>query len=280
MEANNGVAGMDRAGVGDEERGQCESVYSPREEKEMICTLTPSFPKFDVTASTGNTVKIFHGSAQPTEAEYNAFIGQFELRDDDDRGASFSLMDLLPRSDAITDTVKRAYAPAYIQIEAVPHSQDFNARPTIPFEMNAGTLLNPFTSLNNSQDMSGADRDEYWYTLLVMAYQYREPNDNDPTPESLIRGLTISDSPIYPKFSSVYVEAVRDWLAGNRNDPDFSERLQRDIDRVVAHELGHAPGNGNDPDHNEGGLMGGGADDDDFSPATIFRFRQTPKWQN
>jgi len=246
----------------------------------MNCTLTPSFPKFDVTASTGNTVKIFHGSAQPTEAEYNAFIGQFELRDDDDRGASFSLMDLLPRSDAITDTVKRAYAPAYIQIEAVPHSQDFNARPTIPFEMNAGTLLNPFTSLNNSQDMSGADRDEYWYTLLVMAYQYREPNDNDPTPESLIRGLTISDSPIYPKISSVYVEAVRDWLAGNRNDPDFSERLQRDIDRVVAHELGHAPGNGNDPDHNEGGLMGGGADDDDFSPATIFRFRQTPKWQN
>ena len=44
MEANNGVAGMDRAGVGDEERGQCESVYPSREEKEMICTLTPSFP--------------------------------------------------------------------------------------------------------------------------------------------------------------------------------------------------------------------------------------------
>jgi len=43
MEANNGVAGMDRAGVGDEERGQCESMYSSREEKEMICTLTPSF---------------------------------------------------------------------------------------------------------------------------------------------------------------------------------------------------------------------------------------------
>ncbi len=236
--------------------------------------------KFDVTASTENTVKIFHGSAQPTEAQYNAFIGQFELRDDDDRAAGFDLIDLLPRSDAITETVKQAYAPAYIEIEAVPHSQDFNTRPTIPFEMNAGTLYNPFTSLDNSQDMGGADRNEYWYTLLVMAYQYRDANDNDPTPESLIRGLTISDSPIYPKISTVYVEAVRDWLAGNRNDADFLQRLQRDIDRVVAHELGHAPGNGNDSDHNEGGLMGAGADEDEFSPATIRRFRQTPKWQN
>gem|GEM_PF-5292794 len=36
---------MDRAGVRDEERGQCESVYPSREEKEMICTLTPSFQR-------------------------------------------------------------------------------------------------------------------------------------------------------------------------------------------------------------------------------------------
>ena len=117
--------------------------------------------------------------------------------------------------------------------------------------------------------MGGADRKEYWYTLLVVAYQYRAPYDNDPAGESLIRGLTVGASPIYPRFSSMYVEAIRDWIAGNRNDAGFMTKVQRDISRVAAHEIGHAPSNGNDADHDEGGLMGASADDDNFTPRRL-----------
>ena len=242
---------------------------------------------FDATVSTDNSVKIFHGSQQPTEAEYNAFIGQFELHDDDDRAGSFNLIDLLPQNGVINAAVKKAYAPAYIEIEEVPHTAEFNATPTLPFELNAGTVFNPFTSLTDSQDMSGADRKEYWYTLLVVGYQYRAPNGNDPAGEGLVPGITVGGSPIYPKFSSMYVEGIRDWIAGNRNDTDFINKLQRDMSRVAAHEIGHAPANDddgpftskNDADHNEEGLMGGSADDDDFTPKTIFRFRSAPQWQ-
>ena len=69
MEANNGVAGMDRAGVRDEERGQCESVYPSREEKEMICTLTPSF----LIGGTG-LIQLFgqHGLAIRTQGGQSA----------------------------------------------------------------------------------------------------------------------------------------------------------------------------------------------------------------
>lgn len=239
--------------------------------------------QFDIAGNTTTTITILHpgGATPPTEAELNSFIGQqFEVHDDDDRGAGNTLLDLLTQANVISADVKKAHAPAYIEIEEVPHSPEFNDNPTIPFELNAGTLYNPFTSLNDSQDMSGADREEYWYTLLVVAYQYTEGKDNDPLGEDLIRGLTVGHSFIWPNFSTVYMEAIRELTSLEAPfGSDITAPLARDFHRVVSHELGHACGIGNDEDHAEGGLMNKDADEDEFSAKTLRRFRMTPKWQ-
>ena len=243
---------------------------------------------FDVTASTENSIKIFHGSQnQPSEAEYNAFIGPFELHDDDDRAAAFNLFDALPRYNAITPFVRQTYAPAYIEIEEVPHSAEFNARPTIPFQINTGRL-NAFTSLNTAQDMGGADRNEYWYHFVVMAYQYTgtsglgnsDGGDGDPNTENGIKGGTIGGL-LNPYISVIFLENIRDPFRGNRDQANFFDILNDKIDHVVPHEIGHTPGGkSNETEHAEGGLMGDGAPDDAFSPKTLYRFRTTHQWQD
>lgn len=233
--------------------------------------------QYDITSSTGNTVKIFHGSNLPTDEQYNAFIGSVELHDDDDRGAGNAMLDLLPQQNVINDKVKTTYAPAYIEIEEVPHNTQFNARPTIPFELNAASL-NAFTSLNDHEDMRGSDRDDYWYHFVAMSYQYVNTQDIDPNDEAVLRGGTIG-SLLAPGISAIFVETIRDWRKNLRDDPEFLNILQTDINRVVAHEIGHACGNGNDEDHAEGGIMGASADDDKLAPQTIYRFRETSRWQ-
>ena len=238
--------------------------------------------QFDIATNTTSTITILHsvGAGPPTQSQIDSFVGhQFEVYDDDDRGSGNTMLELLPQGDVINADVKKAYAAAYIEIEEVPHSAEFNARPTIPFELNS-SLVWPWTSLKSSQDLSGADRQEYWYTLLVMAYQYTESLDGDPSTESLELGRTVNHSLIYTNLSSVYVEAVReDALSVAPTGADISALVQRRISRVVAHELGHACGKGPIPDHAEGELMGDDADSEKFAPATILRFRSTSTWQ-
>lgn len=239
--------------------------------------------QFDITNNTTTSITIHNpgGTTPPSQLELNGFIGQtFEVHDDDDRGSGNSILDMLPQANVINADVKKAYARAYIEIEEVPHSAEFNANPTIPFELNSGTLVNPFTSLDDSQNMGGADRKEYWYTLLVVAYQYTEGKDSDPTGEPIFRGLTVGQSPVYPRFSSIYVEGIREsaFVATGVHE-DVGAIFRRDMWRVVAHEIGHACGNGNDPDHEEGDLMGDDAASNEFTPTTIFRFRSAPLWQ-
>lgn len=248
--------------------------------------------QFNITSSTGNTVKIFHGSNLPTDEQYNAFIGSVELHDDDDRSAGTTMLDgsdllaFYAHGNVINDTLKKKYAPAYIEIEEAPHTAGYNTRPTIPFQINAGQL-NLFTSLNDHQDMRGKDRETYWYHFVVMAYQYTPGptpiintvgGDNDPNGESGLDGGTIGDS-VQPYISVIFLERLRDSFDGSRDDGDLLEKVNNRIDQVTAHEIGHAPGNGNDEDHAEGGLMGDGADGAEFMPATLYRFRSTSQWQ-
>ena len=248
--------------------------------------------QFNITSSTGNTVKIFHGSNLPTDEQYNAFIGSVELHDDDDRSAGTTMLDgsdllaFYAHGNVINDTLKKKYAPAYIEIEEAPHTAGYNTRPTIPFQINAGQL-NLFTSLNDHQDMRGKDRETYWYHFVVMAYQYTPGptpiintvgGDNDPNGETGLDGGTIGDS-VQPYISVIFLERLRDSFDGNRDDGDLLEKVNNRIDQVTAHEIGHAPGNGNDEDHAEGGLMGDGADGAEFMPATLYRFRSTSQWQ-
>jgi hypothetical protein len=50
---------------------------------------------------------------------------------------------------------------------------------------------------------------------------------------------------------------------------------------TTAHEIGHGQSEGEDEDHNEGGLMSSGGADAlvDFSPISLERFRSTNSWE-
>ena len=205
-------------------------------------------------------------------------VPKFEVHDDDDRGSGNTMLDLMSQMNVITPKVVGAYAQAYIEIEEVPHSADYNRNPTIPFQLNINTpLYYPF-SLDDSQDMAGSDREEYWYTLLVVAYQYKESLDCDPVGPNQL-GITFYGNPLL-NLSTIYLEDIRDdAMTLPPNDEDVSAFIQDRVSSVVAHEIGHACGNGDTADHNEGGSMADNYRANAFSAKTILRFRSTPQWQ-
>ena len=81
-------------------------------------------------------------------------------------------------------------------------------------------------------------------------------------------------------FSGIFLEAIRDKIQGFIAAPDFADKFQKIIDETVAHELGHPPGGASaNSDHAEPGLMFEGAPQGaQFSPETLKRIRETPKW--
>ncbi len=238
--------------------------------------------QYDIISNTGNTIKIFHGSNIPSDEQYDAFIGSVEVHDDDDRSSGNSMLDgsdvlaLYSHGALINDWVKKRFTPAYIELEEIPHNSSNNSNSTVPFEINSS--LNVFTALNNHQDMSGEDREAYWYHFVVAAYQYTSSQDEDPNGEGTLLGGTTGNI-LLPKISAIFTEEIRDNYYNIRNDSNYLSSINTKIDHVTAHEIAHSPGNGPDADHAEQGLMGDNASEDDFKPATIERLRSTEKWQ-
>lgn len=91
-------------------------------------------------------------------------------------------------------------------------------------------------------------------------------------------------------YSAVYIEAFRDRVISpylgaiqfklpTFPAPDEIERRKKQyydfLWGVVIHEIGHGPTEGNDDDHDEGGIMaaGGVGINADFSASSIKRFR-------
>jgi hypothetical protein len=93
-----------------------------------------------------------------------------------------------------------------------------------------------------------------------------------------LKGVTTESLFLY--YTVIYLESIREEIHEQRNSPAFSSVYQTRIDNVVAHEIGHAGGPGDeDDDHAEGELMGEGAvQGSNFSAQSLIRFRKTPKW--
>ena len=231
-----------------------------------------------IYSNTTTTITVDHpnGSTPLTSAQKDPFLGSFEVFDDDDTGISGLP---LPKINAINTEVKKRYAPAYIHIQEV--SNDLNPRKALAFDIN-NSVLNPFTALDDMQDMHGTDRVEYWNHLAVMAYQPETQKDADPIGGGL-QGVTVKPGiiPLYNFYSVVYVETTREALSNLVGTAGFDQVFQAQIETVLAHEIGHAPGGQSESqDHAEGGLMRDDPKYDDplFTPASLHRLRGVTRW--
>ena len=100
-------------------------------------------------------------------------------------------------------------------------------------------------------------------------YQPQKAYSNDPN-GAISEGVTLRVNGLGPRYSAIFVETIRDGVAGfgELHLTDFVDRM----DRITSHEIGHGP---NDPwGHPEGGLMNEYASEPNFSAATLKRFRQ------
>ena len=134
----------------------------------------------------------------------------------------------------------------------------------------------------------------------MFGYQGGLSDDGDPNTESLLLGETVKKTPISANgYSVVYLETIRDRKFADVHSAAFANlnNIQTLRDQylqmsyiVLAHEIGHAPGDhGEGADHAEGELMKSGPPDVTtiytgnvpalrFSPATVKRFRSATKW--
>lgn len=221
-----------------------------------------------------DATSITHKSANPSQSEKNAFLGSFEVFDDDDSGTGHPL----PYANLITQGVKDKYKYAYIDI--VPRTT--NPTPDIPFELYSATLIyNPFgdnitvpsSGSNNGFDSHADDQVGFWNHYIVAQYQGTKDESADPLggDYGVVPGQTFWGGIVNPEFSTVYLEVVREVAAAT--GASYSGFL----DKVVAHEIGHVPAHL--PGHPEDELMGDGAPGSNFSAESLRRFRKTAKWE-
>jgi hypothetical protein len=246
--------------------------------------------KFDIATSGQGTLVISPANARNFPNPMSPF-GLCELHDDDDRHKGFSTVDPLPYANAINDEVKSKFTPAYVDLEEIDGT--LNMHGTIPFAINSDGAANPFTTTDDSQDNSGADKSTYWYHLLVMSYQGIPSSDGDPIEIDGVPGegwncgetgvrLPNGTALLNTQFSTVFVEVCRDTFATAKDDQDFESIVKTKVAEVTAHEIAHGPGPIYGPTaHLEGGLMAEGATGggkQQFLPVTLKRIRGTPRW--
>lgn len=212
--------------------------------------------------------------SNPTQSQKEAFLGSFEVVDDDDSGSGHPL----PNANLITPGVKDKYKYAYIDI--VPRTT--NQTPRIPFELYSATLIyNPFgdnitvpsSGSNDGFDSHADDQVGFWNHYIVAQYQGTKDESADPLggDYGVVSGQTFWGGIVNPEFSTVYLEVVREVAAAT------GASFVSVLDKVVAHEIGHVPAHL--PGHPEDELMGDGAPGSNFSADSLRRFRKTAKWE-
>jgi len=220
-----------------------------------------------------------------TGTEIDAMTGaSIVVKDDDpDNG-------LLPKSFSITQTIKTAYADAYVLPESL--ASQYNPNTLVPFDLYLSKSdMTLGVGWNNAQDRSSEDT--FWVTFVLAAYQAGgdvvavDARDNDPDP--LINNTTYPSGPYWP--GPGYEETIQDGWTTTGSEwesiifraaiVDFPRQAQYE-EQVVAHEIGHSAGNAGTEvqHHSEGGLMSDADHQpgDRFTAQTINRFREAIKW--
>lgn len=219
----------------------------------------------------------------------------FRIYDDDDRFLStIGLPPALPKDPESTNIVagiRPVFIPAYIDVTNA-NAEGFNPTKRIAFKRNEKAVGFAFSSVfDDAKDIT--DRSSFWAHTVTFGYQAEVGEDRDPNTEEPLTGGTPYNLLTGSKqgYSAVFLESIRDerWdqiASANINNPAtypfLTNNYYLEILGVVAHEVGHGPGNqSEDDDHKEEGIMQiGGATIQaaKFSPLTIKRFRQSTKW--
>lgn len=222
-------------------------------------------------------------------------VGAYTLLDDDNSGLPSSLVPMLPRYSIDYEYLQEKFNLAFLKIS---DASEFNDSKEITFALNKSA--GPPFSWNNESDLS--DLDEHWVAHVVFGYQPNEGEDGDGSIIDEDGNLTNEPrtSGGTPQFlgisrgSLVYVETCRDAFSGmlTSSAPGAHEigveLFTREIELLVAHEMGHMPGRFGDAmgelwnfHHDEEGIMtagGNSGNDADFEPITIARFRRAERW--
>jgi hypothetical protein len=138
-------------------------------------------------------------------------------------------------------------------------------------------------TLDAFQDFYEKGSDGWWYSFLVIAYQYTANHDRDPTTNDYLPSVTsrgLISNPIFNNFSRVFIETIREEALALPIFSDPIPYIQKMLSRDIAHEIRHAAGAVcADGDHPEGGLMAQTPEGDVFTSVTIYRLRQRYFWQ-
>ena len=276
-------------GVGMTQGGPLAAGEVDHYEGGILTFTTPSldYPVLDnhsyFNSDWGGTLSKIHCNAGTTpQQEAELLAGPpGTMRDDDPISGQLPVFYSVGSDPFILATYRASY------IEVV-QDDTLNPRREVPFDPHLEDLdLQTGAGYDNSQDVFS--QNNYWASLVVLAYQPDGPLDADPDPfsgqnnsgpatnpnydENVEFGVTIEDS---DNASVIYVEVQRD-VGSAPASP-----IAHDLPHTIAHEIGHAAGPANDAqvEHDEEGLMSAGAQTAEccFSAMTLRRFRETVRW--
>lgn len=231
-----------------------------------------------------------------------------QLRDDDDRLKAdlqlpslpmdaFSLQiiagkNLVFSTNKMVRGVAAVYRPAFIDVVDA-NASGWNTGRTIPFFLNKDVFDNPWTLSGIFDSAKNVfDSSVFWAHTVTIGYQPKFSEDRDNNDESALLGTTAESlTAVAFGYSAIYDETIRDYAYDGRESNYYLPLNYRLLEHsyygwlfgTIAHEMGHAPGNGfeNLTDHAEKYLMQKGGDEisKDFAPASIKRFRSSTSWR-
>jgi len=228
-------------------------------------------------------------------------VGQsFMLTDDDNRFNDLHGWQELPLDSthaALVQAIRPKYAPAFIEIMDA-NAAGLNPNPHISFGLDEHIQNAAIPDVfNDSKDLDG--NKYFWAHTVTYGFQPKASEDGDPFSEGLKYGATpfelTGNGFEGLGYSAIYIESIREHVmfsdvpsyfldpAAFSSDAALSDRRRRYEVRlwgVIAHEIGHGPTSSGD-DHLEFGLMRDGGTDitEDFSAASLLRFRSVENWR-
>lgn len=243
--------------------------------------------------STTSIYKVFGNTDQQVTtvgapSSSDQLIDAWLIYDDDDQGLAPDKFPILPNINLLSQSVIDRYTPSFIKVVDTDELS-INPNRIVPFKINeAAQPLFGLSSTNDGHDLSDSVGDQFfWNHHIIACYQSDESDDHDPNTEPTKMAYQVQSLlGIHDPYIVVFLECIRedDFSLFNSSNPAnlaaANENYVENVNRVVAHEIGHAPGDQNElGDHDEGGLMEESYSFPDFSAKTIKRFREAEEWR-